>query len=87
LAVLAFLGCLLLVIPFGWMVGVVAAIVLSAGAVGQLPMLTIPIATLGSLAFAVLPIFPVGTRLVVMGAGSVGLWLFAVAAMRLAGHL
>jgi hypothetical protein len=87
MAVLAFLGCLLLVLPFGWMVGVMAAIVLSAGAVGQLPMITIPIALLGSLVFAVVPILPVGTRLLVMSVGSVALWLAATAAMHLAGHL
>jgi hypothetical protein len=86
-AVLAFLGCLLLVLPFGWMVGVVAAIVLTGGAIGQLPMMTVPLGILGAGIFAVLPMVPVNTRLSVMAFGTVGLWLFSVAAMWLAGHV
>lgn len=87
MVVLGWVGCLLLVLPFGWMLGLVAAIVLSGGAVGQLPMLTIPIAVLGSLAFAVLPLAPVATRLRVMAAGTALLYLLAFAFLGLAGHL
>lgn len=87
MGVLAFLGCLLLVLPFGWMVGLFAAIVLSGGAVGQLPMLTIPIAILGSIVFAVLPLLPVGQRLGIMSLGTAGLYLASTAGMWLAGHL
>lgn len=87
MAVLALVGCLVLVLPFGWMVGLVAAILLSGGAVGQLPMLTIPLAVLGSLAFAVLPVVSVGRRLILMAAGSLLLYPLAIALLWLAGHL
>ena len=87
MAVLAFLGCLLLVLPFGWMVGLVAAVILTGGAIGQLPMLTIPIAILGALIFAVVPFIRVRTRLAVMGFGTVGLWLLGVATMWLLGEV
>ena len=75
---MAYLGCLLLVLPFGWMVGLLAAFILSAGAIGQLPMITIPFAILGALVFAVLPTVPVRTRLLIMSTGSVGIWLMAL---------
>jgi hypothetical protein len=87
LGVLAFLGCLLFVLPFGYMVGLVAAIVLSGGAVGQLPMLTIPLGILGSVVFALLPLVPVGQRFRIMSLGTAGLYLASIAGMWLAGHL
>jgi hypothetical protein len=87
LGVLAFLGCLLFVLPFGYMIGLFAAIVLSAGAVGQLPMLTIPLGILGAIVFALLPLVPVGQRFSIMSLGTVGLYLASIAGMWLAGHL
>ena len=85
--ILAILACLLLVPPFGWMVGVVLAIVLTGGAIGQLPMVTIPIAILAALVFAVWPLVPVTTRLAVMSLGTIGLWLLTLGAMWLLGHV
>ncbi len=87
MGVLAFSGCLLFVLPFGYTVGLVAAIVLSGGAVGQLPMITIPFGILGAVVFALLPLVPVGQRLCIMSLGTAGLYLAAIAGMWLAGHL
>jgi uncharacterized membrane protein len=57
-------------LPFGWGIGLLAARILMGGDVGQMPALTIPIAMVGGVIFAVLPLAPARTRLNVLLVGA-----------------
>ena len=57
-------------LPFGWGVGVLVAYVLTAGRIGQLPALTVPLAIIGSIAFALSPWLTPGMRLTVLLVGT-----------------
>ena len=57
-------------LPFGWGVGVLVAYVLTAGRIGQLPALTVPLAIIGSIGFAVSPRLTPGMRLTVLLVGT-----------------
>ena len=50
-------------------------------------MMTVPLGILGAGIFAPLPMVPVNTRLSIMAFGTIGLWLFSIGAMWLAGHV
>lgn len=82
---LKLVACLVLAVPFGWVLGVAVAAVVTGGAVGVLPILTIPAAILAALVFAVLPRIAVETRLRVLGAGTVALWAVLMVAGTLLG--
>ena len=74
-------AAVLLAIPFGWGLGVLAAYVVAGKEFGQLPMATVPLGIIGSIAFALWPSIRAGTRLAVMAAGCAAFillgWLLA----------
>ena len=57
-------------LPFGWGVGVLVAYLLTTGRIGQLPALTVPLAIIGSIGFAVSPWLTPGMRLTVLLVGT-----------------
>jgi len=58
-------------IPFGWTLGVVIARFLAGPNFGQLPLMTVPIALVASIAFAVSRFRTAWTRLAIMLMGTV----------------
>lgn len=62
---------ILAALPFGWGIGLVAARMLVPGDVGQLPAVTIPVAIVSGLIFAILPLISARTRLNVLLIGAV----------------
>src|SRR5260370_29133913 len=59
-------------IAFGSTLGLVIALVLAGSDFGQLPVITVPIAIVASIAFAISPFRTAGTRFVIMFMGAVG---------------
>ena len=57
-------------LPFGWGLGVVVAYLVAGPNFGQLPILTVPIGLIVSIAFALLPILTAGTRLAILAVGA-----------------
>ena len=57
-------------LPFGWGLGVVVAYLVAGPNFGQLPILTVPIGLIVSIAFALLPILTAGTRLAILVVGA-----------------
>jgi hypothetical protein len=64
------LGALVLALPFGWGLGLLLAYAGSGRNIGQPPALTIPIALVGSIAFALWREVTPQMRLAVMGGGT-----------------
>jgi hypothetical protein len=62
-----YLGLAIIALPFGWFLGLVAAIALSGGiAFGQLPMITVPAGLLSGFIIAFLPLGTPAGRLKLM---------------------
>ncbi|MGH7270221.1 MAG: hypothetical protein ACREJ3_07290 [Polyangiaceae bacterium] len=59
----------LFAIPFGYGLGVVVASLVAGPDFGQLPALTVPIAIVASIVFALLPLVKAGMRLSIMVGG------------------
>jgi hypothetical protein len=55
-----------LAFPFGWGLGVCVAYLVSGKDFGQLPILTVPVCLVASVAFAVIPVVKIKTRLAVL---------------------
>jgi hypothetical protein len=70
-------AAVVMAVPFGWGMGVLAAYLLAGSNFGQLPAATVPLGILGSIAFALMPRFKPGTRLAVMTGGTVVFILIA----------
>ena len=70
-------AAVVLALPFGWGLGLVAAYIVAGKNFGQLPAVTVPLGILAALAFAVWPSFRPSTRLKVTFVGSVTFMLFA----------
>lgn len=72
---------MVMAIPFGWGLGVVAAYIVAGKEFGQLPVATVPLAIIASIAFALWPAIKASTRLIVMVAGCAAFillgWLLA----------
>lgn len=66
-------------LPFGWGLGVVAATLAMGPDFGQLPALTVPVAIVGSIAFALSGFFTVRTRLAVLAGGAAFFILLGIA--------
>ena len=56
--------------PFGWMVGVFAAYLVAGPNFGQLPIMTVPLAIVAAIVFAVMPVWSAWTRLAIMIVGT-----------------
>lgn len=63
-------GALVLAVPFGWGLGVFAAYAIAGRDFGQLPVLTVPLCIVGSIAFASWPTVKASTRFKFMLAGT-----------------
>ena len=57
-------------LPFGWVLGVLAAQALLGREIGVFPVLTIPVAVIGSIVFALSSKFSPATRLAVTAGGT-----------------
>jgi hypothetical protein len=57
-------------LPFGWGLGVLVAYAVTAGRIGQLPALTVPLAIIGSIVFALSPWLSPGMRLTILAVGT-----------------
>jgi hypothetical protein len=64
-------------LPFGWGLGVLVAYAVTAGRIGQLPALTVPLAIIGSIGFAASPWLAPSTRLTVLLVGTAMFLLLA----------
>jgi hypothetical protein len=71
------IAAVVMAVPFGWGAGVLAAYLLAGPDFGQLPAATVPLGILGSIAFALMPLFKPKTRLAVMAGGTVVFILIA----------
>jgi hypothetical protein len=63
-------------IPFGWMLGVLAAEAIVGREMGVFPVLTIPFGLIAAIVFAVSPIANPAVRLLLMIVGTAALALF-----------
>ena len=70
-------AAIVLALPFGWGLGLVAAYIVAGKNFGQLPAVTVPLGILAALAFALWPSFRPSTRLKITFVGSVTFILFA----------
>jgi len=68
-------AAVIMAVPFGWGVGVAAAMLAAGRDVGVLPVATIPVATIGSVVFA---LSSAATPLIRLAVLSVGTALFLV---------
>jgi hypothetical protein len=57
-------------LPFGWGLGVLIAYALTSGRIGQLPALTVPLAIIASIVFALSSSLTPGTRLTILVVGT-----------------
>ncbi len=67
---LVVLAAVVLALPFGWGLGVLAATIVAGPDFGQLLALTVSIAIVVAVVFALLPIVRPGTRLAIMAGGT-----------------
>jgi len=58
-------------LPFGWGLGLVAALVIAGKDFGQLPIMTVPLGILAALVFALWPSVKPGKRLAILVAGAI----------------
>ena len=75
------IAAIVMAVPFGWGLGVLAAFLLAGPNFGQLPAATVPLSIVVSIGFALIPRFKPRTRLAVTAGGTVVFILLA----RLAG--
>ena len=68
---LTVVASVILAIPFGWGLGVLAAYILAGKDFGQLPAATVPLSIIVSIVFALLPSRTPNTRLKILLAGTV----------------
>jgi hypothetical protein len=73
------IAALMAALPFGWGLGVFVAFLIAGPDFGQLPALTVPVCILASIVFAILPVLPAATRLIILAIGTglfilIGLW-------------
>jgi len=66
-----------LALPFGWGLGVLAAYLIAGKNFGQLPAATVPLGLIAAVTFALWSSFKVTTRFTVMLVGSAAFILFA----------
>jgi hypothetical protein len=64
-------------LPFGWGLGVVAAYLVAGKDFGQLPVATVPLGVVAAITFAVSPIVEARTRLKIIVAGTLLFIVFA----------
>ena len=64
-------AAVVLALPFGWGLGVLAALIIGGKNFGQLPAVTVPLGIIAAIVFALWPSFKAATRFKVMLAGSV----------------
>lgn len=64
-------AALVMALPFGWGLGVLAAYLVAGKNFGQLPAVTVPLGIVAAMVFAVLPVFTASMRLKVLVAGTV----------------
>jgi hypothetical protein len=64
-------AAVLVAFPFGWGLGVFVAYLIAGKNFGQLPAMTVPLALIGSIIFALSPSFTPGMRLAIMLIGTV----------------
>ena len=57
-------------LPFGWGFGVFVAYMVTAGRIGQLPALTVPLAIIGSIVFALSSLLAPWVRLTILLVGT-----------------
>ena len=69
-SVLLVIGATILALPFGWGLGVLVAYAIAGRDFGQLPVGTVPLALIASIAFALLPSISAKIRFAVMAAGT-----------------
>ncbi len=70
-------AAVVMALPFGWGLGVLAAYILAGKNFGQLPAATVPLGIIAALAFALWPSLKPSTRLKVTFGGSAAFILFA----------
>ena len=70
-------GAVVIAIPCGWMLGVLAAEAIVGRDVGALPVLTIPLGIIGSITFALVRIAAPATRLVILATAFIAAALLA----------
>jgi hypothetical protein len=63
-------AAVLAALPFGWGLGVMAAYLLAGPDFGQLPALTVPLAIIAAIVFALSPVLSAPKRLLIMVAGT-----------------
>ncbi len=63
------------VLPFGWALGLLAALVVSGPHFGQLPAMTVPLGIVAAIGFARSSRFTPGRRLAIMVVGTVAIFL------------
>jgi hypothetical protein len=79
----ATVAIVLLILPFGWLLGVGLAIVWAGGSkIGQAPLLTIPISLLASVIFAMVPSVRRRTKLIVLVGGALLLYALVRGVLR-----
>jgi hypothetical protein len=71
-------AAVIMALPFGFSLGVLIAYAMAGPMIGQLPMLTIPIATIASIVFALVPWLSARARFAVMAAGTILFVLIAL---------
>jgi hypothetical protein len=64
------IAAVIMALPFGWGLGVAAAELALGPNFGQLPALTVPVAIVGSIVFALTPAISPSARLAIMTAGT-----------------
>ena len=64
-------AALVMALPFGWGLGVIAAFVVAGKEFGQLPVATVPLGIVASFVFALWQPIRAGVRLAVLVAGTV----------------
>jgi hypothetical protein len=63
-------ACLLMSLPLGWSLGVMAAYLMVGKELGVLPAATIPFGIVAGILFALSPVLTPGKRLLIMAVGS-----------------
>ena len=64
-------SALILALPFGWGLGLVAALIIAGKDFGQLPAATVPLGLIAAFVFALRSSIKASTRLLVLSVGSV----------------
>jgi hypothetical protein len=70
-------AAVIMALPFGWGLGVAVAAAIAGPEFGQLPALTVPVALVGSVVFALSPVATPRVRLAIMAGGTLVFALLA----------